>query len=103
MSHTHILDCLSLLQPYRISFDKPDYGSIFHQCVYMLCHQDDPTMKAGTQSKEAFSQDANSAYMPHLSLLYSDMDEHIRQVSMHICMNNQTECILATACYVYVW
>lgn len=74
---------LSLLQPYRIKFDKPGYGSIYHQCVYMLCHQDDATMKAGTQSKEAFSQDANSTYMPHLSLLYSDVDESTRQVIMH--------------------
>ncbi|KAL3143974.1 hypothetical protein ABBQ32_003784 [Trebouxia sp. C0010 RCD-2024] len=35
-------------------------------------------MKAGKQSKETFGQDASSAYMPHLSLLYSDIDEHTR-------------------------
>lgn len=74
---------LSVLQPYRITFDKPNYGSIYHQCVYMLCHQEGDTMKAGTQSKEAFSQDASSAYMPHLSLLYSDIDESTRQVMVH--------------------
>ena len=101
-SVTQILDFLGLLQPYRISFDKPDYGSIYYQCVYMLCHQDDPTMKAGTQSKEAFSQDANSAYMPHLSLLYSDIDDHIRQATMHVCMNNQSKCTLEATCCVCV-
>ena len=68
------------MQPYKVRFDKPDYGSIYHQCVYMLCHQDESTMKAGKQSKETFGQDASTSYMPHLSLLYSDIDERIRQV-----------------------
>lgn len=45
----------------------------------MLCRQDDAAMKAGKQSKETFGQDAGSAYMPHLSLLYSDIDEHTRK------------------------
>ncbi len=69
------------LQPYRIKFDHPAYGGIYHQCVYMLCHQDDATMRAGQLSKEAFSQGQTSSYMPHLSLLYSDIDEHVRSVS----------------------
>ncbi len=73
--------CPSFLQPYRIKFDHPAYGGIYHQCVYMLCHQDDVTMRAGQLSKEAFTQGQTSSYMPHLSLLYSDIDEHVRSVS----------------------
>lgn len=73
---------LNFLQPYRISFGTPEYGGIYHQCVFMLCRQDGPTMNAGKQSKEMFSTDASTAYMPHLSLLYSDIDEHIRQVCL---------------------
>lgn len=64
-----------------MNFDHPAYGGIYHQCVYMLCHQDDATMRAGQLSKEAFSQGQTSSYMPHLSLLYSDIDEHVRSVS----------------------
>ena len=77
--HTVCLSkCLKLLQPYRIRFDKPSYGSIYHQCTFMLCQQDAATMNAGKQSKQAFKQDASASYMPHLSLLYSDIDEHAR-------------------------
>ena len=73
----HISFCLKLLQPYRISFDKPEYGGIYHQCIYMLCQKEQSTMRAGKQSKDVFKQ-SPSAYMPHLSLLYSDIDEHVR-------------------------
>lgn len=34
------------LQPYRISFDRVSSGSIFHQCVYVLCSTEADTMQA---------------------------------------------------------
>ncbi|DBA77639.1 TPA: hypothetical protein ACH3X1_009437 [Trebouxia sp. C0004] len=72
------------LQPYRIKFNHPAYGGMYHQCVYMLCHQDDAAMRAGQLSKETFSQGQTSSYMPHLSLLYSDIDEHVRKQALEV-------------------
>ncbi|DBA86322.1 TPA: hypothetical protein ACH3X2_005557 [Trebouxia sp. C0005] len=72
------------LQPYRIEFEHPAYGGIYHQCVYMLCHQDDATMAAGQLSKQTFGQGQMSSYMPHLSLLYSDIDEHVRKQAVTV-------------------
>lgn len=74
----NITEALVCLQPYRISFDKVAFGGIFHQCVYVLCHQDPPTMKAGSAAREAFGLDPGSPYMPHLSLLYSDINQNRR-------------------------
>lgn len=76
-------DLAAKLKPYRISFDKPEYGGIYHQCVYMLCQKEQSTMRAGKQSKDVFKQSL-SAYMPHLSLLYSDIDEHVRKQAVEV-------------------
>lgn len=35
----------SCAQPYCISFDCVTYGSIFHQCVYVLCKTEAATMQ----------------------------------------------------------
>lgn len=72
---THLtLPCPSAcLQPYCISFDRVSFGSIFHQCVYILCNTEQPVMAAGAAAREEFGMDPSTHYMPHLSLLYSDI------------------------------
>ena len=69
---------LAAVQPYRINFEDMSCGSIFHQCVYLLCCQDTATLGAGQTAREVFGQEPNQPYMPHLSLLYSDMDQDSR-------------------------
>ena len=89
------------------------YGTIFHQCVYLLARKDDATMQvseghctkgsqdgkgparppvfvassqhrlalasqAGARARAAYGQDVQAPYMPHLSLLYSDMPQEER-------------------------
>lgn len=66
------------LEPYRINFEDLSCGSIFHQCVYLLCCQDTATLGAGQTAREVFGQEPSQPYMPHLSLLYSDMDQDSR-------------------------
>lgn len=67
------------LKPYRITFDRVACGSIFHQCVYVLCKADEQTMQAGAAAREAYGHDPRSRYMPHLSLLYADIDQQERE------------------------
>ncbi len=69
---------LTAVQPYRINFEDLSCGSIFHQCVYLLCCQDTATLGAGQTAREVFGQEPSQPYMPHLSLLYSDMDQDSR-------------------------
>ena len=58
----------------------PSYGEIFHQCVFLLVHKEPLVMEASAVSRQMLGQDPDTAsYMPHLSLLYSDVDERIRQ------------------------
>lgn len=55
------------------------YGSIFYQCVYILCAKSPETMLAAAAARKAFDKESLPPYMPHLSLLYSDMEAATRQ------------------------
>ncbi len=64
---------------------KPAAGKLFHQCVYILCQRDKPLMEAAASIRKAFNyNDDLSDYMPHISLLYSDMDQDTRCVFFSI-------------------
>ncbi|KAL4420042.1 hypothetical protein ABPG77_007481 [Micractinium sp. CCAP 211/92] len=67
------------LKPYRITLDQVSCGSIFHQCVYVLCSTGAETMQAGAATREAYGQDPTGRYMPHLSLLYADISTKERE------------------------
>ena len=66
----------SSLKPFPIVLDRVSSGSIFHQCVYVLCNETAQLMQAGAEARRAFEM--HSIYMPHLSLLYSDVDPATR-------------------------
>lgn len=54
------------------------YGAIFHQCVYLRCQTNGATMDAAQRARQASGHATDAPYMPHLSLLYSDIPAEIR-------------------------
>lgn len=66
------------MQPYRITFELAAYGTLFHQCVYLLCRRDPAALAAAAAARAACGLDPGEHYMPHLSLLYSDVDAPTR-------------------------
>lgn len=80
------------MQPYRVSFDRVACGAAFHQCVYVLCATDAATMQAGAAARAAYGQDPAAPYMPHLSLLYSDMPAEDRWMRLWQFYNSVPPC-----------
>eukprot|EP01024_Parvocaulis_polyphysoides_P014220 TRINITY_DN15755_c0_g1_i5.p1 TRINITY_DN15755_c0_g1~~TRINITY_DN15755_c0_g1_i5.p1 ORF type:complete len:181 (+),score=25.30 TRINITY_DN15755_c0_g1_i5:113-655(+) len=68
------------IKKYFLKFKEVSYGSILTQCVYILINEDDEVMDAGKQAKEIFDKDTDKPYMPHLSLLYSEIDQETRKL-----------------------
>lgn len=66
------------LAPVDIAFDRVAAGQIFHQCVYVMATPTAPLMAAGAAAKRAFDLPP-ALYMPHLSLIYSEMDAAARE------------------------
>ncbi|KAG1676743.1 hypothetical protein FOA52_005032 [Chlamydomonas sp. UWO 241] len=63
------------VQPYYVSFVNVTRGAIYFQCIYLLCAKDAKTMAAGAQARAVFGLSPAQPYMPHCSLLYSDMPQ----------------------------
>jgi len=65
------------LAPIYVSFTDVGAGTIFHQCVFIRCAKVDALMTAAETAKATLRL-PQSSYMPHLSLLYSDIDQDTR-------------------------
>ncbi|KAG1656463.1 hypothetical protein FOA52_005894 [Chlamydomonas sp. UWO 241] len=65
------------LKPYYINFEKLTRGQMYYQSVYLLCAKDPDTMAVGAAAREAFGI-TTAPYMPHHSLMYSDMTDEER-------------------------
>ena len=65
-------------QPYQLQFQDVHFGATFHQCVYIRIQPGPHVMHAGAETRAAFGGDRDATYMPHLSLLYSAIDEDAR-------------------------
>lgn len=58
------------------------YGDTYFQCVYVLIKPTEEVVEAARTARRAFGLDENARYMPHLSLLYGDIDPGIRCACM---------------------
>ena len=65
------------MQSYQLRLGRVAYGKPFYQCVYVLCETSAPVMEAAAKAKAHFGLPA-SEYMPHLSLLYSNISPDAR-------------------------
>jgi len=66
--------------------DTVDSGAFYFQCVYLLMRRSNPLLMARESMERILEKRglapkaANPTYMPHLSLLYSDMDADARKL-----------------------
>ena len=99
---TRLLDkyrCWRLPQPFTVELKEVASGSAFHQCVYLLAQQRPDLVGAGDAARAAFGE-APADFMPHLSLLYSDIPRHTRCCSLQhrllsICIASSNEVVHA--------
>ena len=75
---SHLLLLLSLLQKFHMNFLDVTYGNSFHKCIYILCANEGDLTAAGKQARAAFHMQ-DTPFMPHMSLLYSDIPEQQRE------------------------
>ncbi|GIL52048.1 hypothetical protein Vafri_8012 [Volvox africanus] len=62
------------VKKYRINFVDVTRGTFFYQCVFLLVAKDEGTMAAAAAARSVYGM-TTPPYMPHLSLLYADLDD----------------------------
>ncbi|KAK4743702.1 hypothetical protein SAY87_010014 [Trapa incisa] len=63
------------LKAYTATVDRVATGTFFYQCVYLLLHPTPEVVEAGSHCWKHFGYTQSTPYMPHLSLLYGDLNE----------------------------
>ncbi|KAF4360571.1 hypothetical protein CsatB_002113 [Cannabis sativa] len=63
------------LKAYDVTVDRVAIGTFFYQCVYLLIHPTNQVVEASSHCCEHFGYNSSTPYMPHLSILYSDLTE----------------------------
>jgi hypothetical protein len=84
------------VQKYFISFADVDVGQTRHQCVFLRCNREGYAMQAAEFAYKAFDLEPKP-YLPHCSLLYSDIGEAERSVvstSILQCTTIQFFCLV---------
>ncbi|KAI8113032.1 hypothetical protein M9435_003038 [Picochlorum sp. BPE23] len=72
-------ELVDTLEPVGGHITCVDYGSIYHQCVFLKVECTEELEFQYRLAQRKFSMDENVQYMPHISLLYSDIDQKERE------------------------
>ncbi|MCD7451667.1 hypothetical protein HAX54_012988 [Datura stramonium] len=71
--------CEGVKKVYSATVEKVDTGTFYYQCVYLLLHPTTEVVEASARCCSSFGYNSSSPYMPHLSLLYSDLTDEEKQ------------------------
>ncbi|GMH42972.1 hypothetical protein BSKO_10894 [Bryopsis sp. KO-2023] len=69
------------LERHYIRFDKVSFKDAYFQCVFLLCEKGEKLLEARSAAEKIFQIPAQQ-YMPHVSLMYSDVDTEIRTAAV---------------------
>ena len=67
------------IKPFTIKIIKASYMFDYYRCVLALAEKSLEIMDAARQAREIFSNYNKREYIPHLSLLYGEISEELKQ------------------------
>ena len=74
------------MQKLFVSFQDVDVGQTKHQCVFLRCSRERALLRAHMAAAKAFEMHDAPDFRPHLSLVYSDIDQAHRCVHQKRCI-----------------
>lgn len=70
----------STLAPFTFEFDRISHGDAYFKCVYAQMKRTDTVVDANMLARQFFPErSSDPEYMPHMSLVYGDFDDKIKQ------------------------
>lgn len=72
-----VTEHVQVLQKYAVSCADVEMADTRHQCVFLRCNTEQRVMQASDTASKAFGLQTKP-YMPHCSLLYSDISTEER-------------------------
>ncbi len=69
----------SAIKPFDVKLMDIDYLNEYFRCLFIRIEQTREVMDANTQARAIFDQSRSADYMPHLSLMYGDIDIAVKR------------------------
>ncbi len=67
------------IEPFDIRLNEVEHDDCYFRCVFIKADKTPELIKANSVARAVFRQNENEKYMPHLSLVYGDLDSQMRQ------------------------
>lgn len=67
------------LRPFDIRLTRADYLDEFYRALFVRVSETQPLMSANLQARGLFGRDHDRKFMPHLSLLYGNLDVGLKE------------------------
>lgn len=67
------------LTAFEVPLTRADYLDEFHRALFVRVAEIEPVMNANRQARDVFGREQGSAYMPHLSLLYGNLSQDLKE------------------------
>ena len=67
------------IAPYDIKLTRAEYLDEMYRALFVRVEESDQVMKANRMAREMFYRTSGPDYMPHLSLLYGDLEENVKK------------------------
>ncbi len=71
-----------VIKPFEVKLLDIDYLNEYFRCLFIRIEQTREVMDANTQARTIFDQSRSADYMPHLSLMYGDIDNAVKRAIM---------------------
>lgn len=68
-----------LLKPFEIKLKKADYLDEYFRCLFIRAEKTRELIQASDVAREIFNRKSDPDYMPHLSLMYGDINPEIKE------------------------
>jgi 2'-5' RNA ligase len=73
----------SEIEPFDVTLNEVGHDGRYFRCVYIKADKTPELMKANSVARAVLGQGGNEEYMPHLSLVYGNLDPQTRQRVIH--------------------
>jgi 2'-5' RNA ligase len=71
------------IEPFEVALNRVEQHDRYFRCIFIKADKTEPLMKAYSMARAVFGHEENEKYMPHLSLVYGNLDAQTRQRVIH--------------------
>ena len=72
-------DLAATMKPFQMKLMELDFLNEYFRCLFIRIEQSATVMGANTHARTVFDQSRSADYMPHLSLMYGDIDAGVKK------------------------